>query len=125
MNGALILGGSGALLNLGGINNNILARMGASLPLPYDLTQPWRFVTAIFLHASLMHIGFNLWVLMDLAPTLEEMYGSARFFFIFVATGVSGYLASSFTGHVSVGASGALLGMIGVLLAVGVEPSVV
>ncbi len=111
-------GGLGALMNLGGINSNILARMGASLPLAYDIAQPWRFVTAVFLHASLLHIGFNLWVLMDIAPTIEELYGSARFLFIFVVTGASGYLASAAGGHFSVGASGALLGMIGVLLAI-------
>ena len=35
---------------------------------------------AIFLHGSLLHIGFNMWVLMDIAPTIEELYGSARFF---------------------------------------------
>ncbi len=64
-------GGLGALMNLGGISNNILARMGASLPLPYDLGQPWRFVTAVFLHAGLLHIGFNMWVLMDLGPVLK------------------------------------------------------
>ncbi len=110
-------GGLGALFGLGGINNSILARMGASAPLPYDLVQPWRFVTAIFLHASLLHIGFNMWVLMDLAPTIEEMYGSARFLFIFVLTGACGYVASAASGHFSVGASGSLLGMIGLLLA--------
>lgn len=110
-------GGLGALFGLGGINNSILARMGASAPLQYDLQQPWRFVTAIFLHASLLHIGFNMWVLMDLAPTVEEMYGSARFLFIFVFTGACGYVASAASGHFSVGASGALLGMVGVLLA--------
>ena len=48
--------------------------------------------------------------LMDLAPTLEEMYGSARFFFIFMLTGICGYLASSTFGHFSVGASGSLAG---------------
>jgi rhomboid protease GluP len=111
-------GGLGALMNLGGINSNILARMGASLPLPYDIAQPWRFVTAVFLHASLLHIGFNLWVLMDIAPTIEELYGSARFLFIFVVTGATGYVVSAAGGHFSVGASGALLGMIGVLLAI-------
>lgn len=112
-------GGLGALMNLGGIDNNILLRMGASVPLPYDLASPWRFLTAIFLHGSLLHIGFNMWVLMDLGPMLEEMYGSARFFFIFIATGVCGFLLSSmFTHGIAVGASGALLGMIGVLLAV-------
>lgn len=112
-------GGLGALMNLGGINNDILLRMGASLPLAYDIAQPWRLVTAVFLHASLLHIGFNLWVLMDIAPTIEEMYGSARFFFIFIFTGICGYIASATFGHaISVGASGALLGMIGVLLAI-------
>lgn len=108
-------GGLGAILNIGSVSSPILARMGMSVP--FDLVQPWRLVTAIFLHGGLLHIGFNMWVLMDLGPTLEEMYGSARFFFIFIATGVAGYVLSSLTGHYSVGASGALLGMIGVLLA--------
>jgi rhomboid protease GluP len=108
-------GGLGAIFNLGSVSSPILARMGMSAP--FDLVQPWRLVTAIFLHGGLLHIGFNMWVLMDLGPTLEEMYGSARFFFIFIATGVAGYVLSSLTGHYSVGASGSLLGMIGVLLA--------
>jgi rhomboid protease GluP len=110
-------GGLGALFGLGGIDTTILVRMGASLPLQFLLRQPWRLITAIFLHGSLLHLGFNLWVLMDLGPTVEELYGSARFFFIFVVTGAFGYLASSAMGHLSVGASGSLLGMVGVLLA--------
>ena len=113
-------GGLGALFGLGGISGQILYRMGSSLPLflyPNDLLQPWRLVTAIFLHGSLLHIGFNMWVLMDLGPTIEEMYGSARFLFVFIATGVAGYLLSSFMGRESVGASGSLLGLIGLLLA--------
>ena len=110
-------GGLGAIFGLGGIDSAILERMGASLPLPYDIAQPWRLVTAVFLHASLLHIGFNMWILMDLGPILEELYGSARFFFMFTVTGIAGYVASSVAGHFSVGASGALLGMIGVLLA--------
>ena len=72
---------------------------------------------AVFLHGSLMHIAFNMWVLMDIGPILEELYGSARYLFIYVMTGIGGYVLSSFLGHYSVGASGALLGLIGVLLA--------
>ncbi|MGA9633257.1 MAG: rhomboid family intramembrane serine protease, partial [Candidatus Acidiferrales bacterium] len=93
-------------------------RLGASLPLSIDLLQPWRFVTAIFLHASILHIFFNMWVLMDIGPQIEELYGSARFTFICVMTGICGYMLSSFMGKFSVGASGALLGLIGVMLAV-------
>jgi len=113
-------GGFGAIFGLGGIDGSILFRMGASVPLavsPNDVTQPWRLVTAIFLHGGLLHIGFNMWVLMDVGPILEELYGSARYFFIFVVTGIFGYVASSVTGHFSVGASGSLLGLVGVLLA--------
>jgi rhomboid protease GluP len=112
-------GGMFALLGIGGINGDVLQRLGASLPLiPYNLAQPWRFVMAVFLHGSLMHIIFNMWVLMDVGPQIEELYGSARFFFIYVLTGIGGYVLSSLRGHFSVGGSGALLGLIGVLLAI-------
>ncbi len=110
-------GVGGGIMNLGGIANQVNGRLGESLPLRFNLVQPWRFVTAIFLHGGLLHIGFNMWVLMDIGPMVEELYGSARYLFLYVATGVVGYVLSSFVGHVSVGASGSLLGLIGVLLA--------
>jgi rhomboid protease GluP len=110
-------GGLFSLFNFGGINGDVLQRLGASLPLPYDLSQPWRLVMAVFLHGSILHIVFNMWVLMDIGPQIEELYGSARYLFIYVVTGVGGYLVSSAFGHFSVGGSGALLGLIGVLLA--------
>ncbi|HEV2423050.1 MAG TPA: rhomboid family intramembrane serine protease [Candidatus Acidoferrales bacterium] len=106
------------LLGLGNVSSGVLQRLGASMPFPIDRAQPWRFVTACFLHANLMHIGFNMWVLIDLGPVLEELYGSARFLFIYVATGIGGYVLSGFLGHFSIGASGALVGLIGVLLAI-------
>lgn len=106
------------LFGIGSVSGAVLQRLGASLPLPFDLGQPWRFVTACFLHANLMHIGFNMWVLIDLGPVLEELYGSPRFLFIYIATGIGGYMLSGFFGHFSIGASGALVGLIGVLLAI-------
>jgi rhomboid protease GluP len=114
---AMPSGGLLGIFNLGAINSRVLIGAGASLPLGYNLQQPWRFLTAVFLHGSILHIAFNMWVLMDIGPVVEEMYGSARYFFIFVVTGVGGYVLSSFIGNFSMGASGALLGLIGVLLA--------
>ena len=111
-------GGLGGLMNLGGIAGDVLQRMGASLPLPYNLAEPWRFVTAVFLHGSLMHIAFNMWVLMDIGPQVEEMFGTGRYLFLYVVTGIGGYVLSSAFGHFSVGGSGALLGLVGVLLAI-------
>jgi rhomboid protease GluP len=110
-------GAGGGLMNLGGIAGSVAERLGASLPLPSNLDQPWRFITAIFLHGGLLHIAFNMWVLMDIGPMVEELYGSARYLFIYVLSGAAGYLLSSGLGRSSVGASGSLLGLIGVLLA--------
>jgi rhomboid protease GluP len=108
-----------AIFGIGSIDGNVLTRFGMSYPMPIDLFQPWRLVMAVFLHGSLMHIVFNMWVLMDIGPQIEELYGSARFFFIYVATGIAGYLLSStLSRHPSMGGSGALLGLIGVLLAI-------
>ena len=102
---------------LGGIHPQVLQRLGASLPLPYDIAQPWRLVTAIFLHGGLLHIAMNSWVLMDIGPMVEDVYGSARYLFLYVFTGVTGFACSSLGAHFSVGASGALTGLIGVMLA--------
>jgi membrane associated rhomboid family serine protease len=110
-------GAGGGLMNLGGIATQINYRLGASLPIAFDMGQPWRLITAIFLHGGLLHIGFNMWVLMDIGPMVEELYGSARYFFFFIVTGAAGYLVSASFGHLSVGASGSLLGLVGVLLA--------
>src|SRR6202000_1721976 len=113
-------GGYSALMNLGGIDGRVLYVMGASIPWPGDLRLfPWRLIMPTLLHGSLLHIGFNMWVLMDVGGQLEELYGSARYLFIYFVTGMGGYIVSGYFNHVvSIGASGALLGLIGVMLAI-------
>ena len=86
-------GAGGGLMNLGGIATQVNYRLGASLPLAYNISQPWRFVTAIFLHGGLLHIGFNMWVLMDIGPMVEELYGSARYLFLYRCDGRGGICA--------------------------------
>ncbi|MHB8556678.1 MAG: rhomboid family intramembrane serine protease [Candidatus Acidiferrales bacterium] len=113
-------GGSilGKLFAIGSVASPVLVRLGASLQWPFDLVQPWRLVTACFLHANLLHIVFNMWVLVDLAPAIEELYGSARFFFLYTICGIGGNILSGFMGNSGIGASGAIVGLIGVLLAI-------
>ena len=108
----------GMLFGIGSIDSRILQLLGASLPIPINFVQPWRLIAACFLHANLMHIVFNMWVLVDLAPAVEEVYGSSRFFFLYIVCGIGGYILSGFMGHFSIGASGAIVGLIGVLLAI-------
>ncbi len=82
----------GGIMNLGGIATQVNYRLGASLPAAHTtFPNRGRLITAIFLHGSLLHIGFNMWVLMDIGPVVEDLYGSARYFFLYVATGAAGY----------------------------------
>ncbi len=117
--GGLGAAAGGGIFGLGGIAGPVLYRFGESIPMPYLIQsmELWRLVMAIFLHGSLVHIGMNMWVLMDVGPVVEEVYGGARFLFIYVVTGIGGFVLSSVTGHASVGGSASLLGIIGVMLA--------
>jgi rhomboid protease GluP len=108
----------------GGIRGDVLLRLGARQSLLIFEGEVWRLVMPIFLHGSLMHFAMNTWVLIDLGPQLEEVYGSARYLFLYVATGILGFLSSTAWslryggGGISIGASGALMGMIGLMLAI-------
>lgn len=118
---ALAAEGKGAgMAILWGVGGEATFRLGMSIPWPYlvETHEWWRVVTAMFLHGGLIHIGFNMMALMQLGPPLEELYGSWRYFFLYVISGAFGFVASAFTDHFSLGASGAVLGLIGALLAV-------
>jgi rhomboid protease GluP len=94
-------------------------RLGSSFPYSiFILHEWWRLVTAMFLHGGLIHIGFNMMALMQLGPAMEELYGSARYLFFYVVTGAFGFLVSAGMGNHSLGASGAILGLVGLMLAV-------
>jgi rhomboid protease GluP len=113
-------GGGGGLSILWGLSGVGQLRLGMSIPFPYMVGthEWWRVVTAMFLHGGLIHIGFNMMALMQFGPAIEELYGSARYLFIYVLTGAFGFLLSSFFGNYSLGASGAILGLVGVMLAI-------
>ena len=104
---------------LWGMSGETMYRLGASFgPAIFGLNEWWRLATAMFLHGGLIHIGFNMMALMQIGPALEELYGSARYLFFYVVTGMFGFLVSAFFGNYSLGASGAILGLVGLLLAI-------
>jgi rhomboid protease GluP len=102
---------------LGGISGQVLLRLGAKSPYILD-RQWWRLVTAIFLHAGLLHIGLNLWCLFDLGPEVESLFSTPKFVVFYLVAGVAGFVLSLWWSPfgMSVGASGAVLGLIGVLI---------
>jgi rhomboid protease GluP len=112
-------GEAGGLRTLWGMSGEASYQLGASHPYGiFTEHQWWRLVMAMFLHGGLIHIGFNMMALMQFGPALEELYGSSRYLFLYVVTGAFGFLVSALIGHFSLGASGALLGLVGAMLAV-------
>ncbi|MEM2924270.1 MAG: rhomboid family intramembrane serine protease [Methanocellales archaeon] len=80
------------------------------------LQRPWTLITHIFLHANFTHFFFNILFLIFFAPVLERKIGSAKFLFIFFASGVIAGIGHCLTSsNPVVGASGALYGVFGAL----------
>lgn len=79
----------------------------------------WRLITAGFIHGGLIHLAFNMWCLLSLGQLSERLFGKLQTFFIYMLTGVGGALLSIAHNprHMEVGASGAIFGIAGALLA--------
>jgi len=76
----------------------------------------WRFVTPIFFHANILHIFFNMYALYSIGLQIERPLGYPRFLMIYFFSGIAGVFASFlFTATPSLGASGAIFGLIGAL----------
>jgi membrane associated rhomboid family serine protease len=77
--------------------------------------EPWRVLTAIFLHAGLLHLGFNLIAIATIGPRIEEVYGRLTMLAVFVITGALAAAGSDLMGlvGVGVGASGGVMGLVG------------
>ena len=103
--------------SMGGIDGEVLLRLGAKCPYIFA-GQWWRLVTANFLHLGLMHIGMNMWCLVDLGPEVESLFSTTKFTVLYLVTGVAGFLVSlGWQPYgVSAGASAAIMGLIGILI---------
>jgi rhomboid protease GluP len=80
--------------------------------------QYWRPVTSMFLHGGIVHLALNAWALFQIGALLELLVGSSWMLVVYFSTGIAGSLASAlFTQQPSVGASGAIFGLLGALIA--------
>jgi rhomboid protease GluP len=92
-----------------------LIAAGANLKAAVGEGQVYRLAASVFLHAHWVHLALNMLVLWILGRLSEQLLGSARFWVTFVLSGVAGSLASFLWGGapLSVGASGAIFGLVG------------
>ncbi len=73
----------------------------------------WRLISPIFLHASPLHLAFNMYALYVMGPMLERYYGNWRFLALYLLSGFAGNVVSLvFTPTPSLGASTAIFGML-------------
>jgi membrane associated rhomboid family serine protease len=96
-----------------------IIRWGANFG-PLTLTgEWWRLLTCVFVHGGLLHIAFNMWCLWSLGQLAESLYGRWTYAAVYLLCGIGASL-SSLTWHPgspSVGASGAIFGLAGAMLA--------
>ena len=84
----------------------------------------WRLFTCMFVHFGLLHLAFNMWVLWSIGRMIERMFGSFHYALLYVFAGLCGSMASLWWNpnvH-SAGASGAIFGLLGGLLAFVLNP---
>jgi membrane associated rhomboid family serine protease len=98
-----------ALCRLGALNGPAIAHDG----------QYWRLLTVMVLHAGIIHWAFNSYALYIFGPLLESLLGPFRFLGLYVGSGLAGAGASLAFNHtqLGVGASGAIFGLLGALVA--------
>ncbi len=94
--------------------------IGLLIPELIRIGELWRLITPVFLHYDFTHIAFNMVSLFIFGSYAERIYGRGRFVAIYLLAGISGSMLSfAFNDHASLGASGAVFGLFGALLAFG------
>lgn len=100
-------------------NPEHLANVGGNFS-PYTTEgQWWRLVSAMFLHGGLVHLVFNMYALYSFGLLAERLYGTKAFLGIYLLAGIVGSCGTLlfYSSSVSVGASGAIFGIMGALVA--------
>lgn len=113
---AEMLAGSSLMSQAGGTLN----RYGALVGFEVANGEYWRLLTSAFLHAGLLHLAFNMWILWIVGQLLEPAVGSAKFaliYFVALFAGSFGVLLLE-PDHFTVGASGAIFGVVAAALIV-------
>jgi membrane associated rhomboid family serine protease len=82
---------------------------------PLTTIEPWRYVTALFAHASPLHLLSNMFSLFMIGRILEPAFGRVRFTVLYFLGGFGGSVAVLLTGGAAIGASGAIFALLGAL----------
>ncbi|MBU3143434.1 rhomboid family intramembrane serine protease [Clostridium sp. CF012] len=98
-------------------DTNVLILLGAKVNELIQKGQYYRLVSCMFLHGGIVHLGVNMYSLYAIGPMVEKVYGKAKYIAIYLISGICASIFSYiFSTSVSIGASGAIFGLLGAVL---------
>ena len=105
------------LVTFMGASNKAYLLLGANLKALVKSGQVYRLITYAFLHGGLVHLITNMYSLYIIGSQIENNYGKLKFIFIYLVSALTGGLLSAlFNNNISIGASGAIFGLLGALV---------
>jgi len=101
------------------VNNSVLISLGAKYTPLIQEGEVWRFIACAFLHGSILHIACNMYMLYSIGPQIQRIFGSVKYIIIYLISCITSSSLSTIINpnSISVGASGAIFGLMGALLA--------
>jgi membrane associated rhomboid family serine protease/Flp pilus assembly protein TadD len=119
MNAAVFLAMALAEGSIADFSSGLLVQWGGNAGSLTLGGQWWRLLTCLFVHGGIIHIAFNMWCLWDLGALCESLYGRWTFAALYLTCGLGASAASVAwqPNGLSVGASGAIFGLAGALIA--------
>lgn len=95
-------------------SGDLICQGGAKVNAAISEGQVWRFVSPIFIHVDALHIFINMYSLHAIGRSIERFFGKERTVIVYMLSGICGVAFSlAFSPLKSVGASGAIFGMVG------------
>jgi len=96
---------------------NVLILLGAKVNDLIAQGQYYRLVSCMFLHGGILHLAVNMYSLYAIGPMVEQVYGKVKYIAIYFVAGIcSSIFSYIFSTSVSIGASGAIFGLLGAVL---------
>lgn len=98
-------------------DTRVLVLLGAKVNELIAQGQYFRLVSCMFLHGGIVHLGVNMYSLYAIGPMVERVYGRVKYLAIYFASGIcSSMLSYIYSPSISIGASGAIFGLLGAVL---------
>lgn len=96
---------------------NALILLGAKVNELISAGEYYRLISSMFLHGGILHLAVNMYSLYAMGPIVEKLYGKTKYIILYFTAGIcSSIFSYIFSTSISIGASGAIFGLLGAVL---------